>query len=70
MKIAQIVASYHPRVGGVEKHVRQLAEGCADAGDEVTVVTHQVGSAPADLATGGRRDVRPLHFHHAKPTSG
>jgi len=58
MKIAQIVASYHPRVGGVEKHVRQLAEGCADAGDEVTVVTHQVGSAPAVEDIDGVRVLR------------
>ena len=48
MRIAQIVSSYYPRIGGVETHVRRLAQGCAEAGDNVTVLTHQVGGTPAD----------------------
>jgi glycosyltransferase involved in cell wall biosynthesis len=48
MRIAQIVASYHPRIGGVEMHVRRIAQGCAEAGDDVTVLTHQVDSSPVD----------------------
>ena len=48
MRIAQIVASYYPRIGGVELHVRHIAEGCAEAGDEVTVLTHQVDGHPMD----------------------
>lgn len=47
MRVAQVVASYHPRIGGVETHVRRIAEGCAAAGDEVTVLTHQTGDLPA-----------------------
>ena len=33
LRIAYIVSSYYPRIGGVETHVRQLAQGCAEAGD-------------------------------------
>lgn len=48
MRIAQIVASYHPMIGGVETHVRRLAQGCAEAGDDVTVLTHQVDGSSLD----------------------
>lgn len=49
MRIAQLVSSYHPLIGGVETHVRRLAQGCAEAGDQVTIVTHQLtGGAAAD----------------------
>lgn len=58
MRIAQVVSSYHPRVGGVEKHVRRLAEGCANVGDTVTVLTHQVGSVPAEESIAGVRVLR------------
>ena len=59
MRVAQVVASYHPRVGGVETHVRRVAEGCAVAGDEVTVLTHQPGGLPAEETAG---PVRVLRF--------
>src|ERR1700722_10769229 len=58
MRVAHIVASYHPRVGGVETHVRRIAEACAIAGDEVTVLTHAVGAAPATEDTGAVRVLR------------
>jgi glycosyltransferase involved in cell wall biosynthesis len=48
MRIAQVAATYHPRLGGVETHVQSLAQGCAEAGDEVTVLTHYVGGSPDD----------------------
>ena len=55
MRIAQVVASYHPRVGGVETHVRRIAQGCAEAGDQVTVLTHHVDGSPSDEWVGGVR---------------
>lgn len=55
MRIAQIVASYHPQIGGVETHVRRLAQGCAEAGDDVTVFTHQIDGSPADERIGAVR---------------
>ena len=58
MRVAHVVASYHPRVGGVETHVRRIAEACAVAGDEVTVLTHAAGTAPAAEGTGGVRVLR------------
>ncbi len=55
MRIAQVVASYHPRIGGVETHVRRLAQGCAKAGDDMTVLTHQVDDSPVDEWIGAVR---------------
>ncbi len=55
MRIAQIVASYFPRIGGIETHVRRVAQGCAEAGDDVTVFTHQVDGSPADEWIGAVR---------------
>ena len=59
MRIAQVVSSYHPRVGGVETHVRRLALGCVEAGDRVTILTHEVRNSPADEWVG---PVRVLRF--------
>ena len=39
MKIAQISPYFPPHVGGVEYHVKELAEGLAERGHEVTVVS-------------------------------
>jgi glycosyltransferase involved in cell wall biosynthesis len=58
MRIAQVVASYHPQLGGVETHVRSLAQGCAQAGDDVTVLTHQIDDSPADEWIDGVRILR------------
>jgi glycosyltransferase involved in cell wall biosynthesis len=52
MRVAQVVASYHPGRGGVETHVRRVAEELALAGDEVTVLTHQPGGLPAEETVG------------------
>ena len=49
MRIAQVVSSYPPQIGGLETHVRRLAQGCAAAGEQVTVLTHhQVSSSPTE----------------------
>jgi glycosyltransferase involved in cell wall biosynthesis len=58
MRIAQVVSAYHPRVGGVEKHVQRLAHGCVEAGDQVTVCTHQIDDSPAEEWVGGVRVLR------------
>jgi glycosyltransferase involved in cell wall biosynthesis len=52
VRIAHLVASYHPRIGGVETHVGRLARGCIDAGDDVTVFTNQFDHAPVDELIG------------------
>jgi glycosyltransferase involved in cell wall biosynthesis len=58
MRIAQVVSAYHPHVGGVEKHVQRLAHGCVQAGDQVTVCTHQIDDSPAEEWLGGVRVLR------------
>lgn len=59
MRIAHAVASYHPQIGGVETHVQHIACGCAEAGDEVTVLSHEVAGCAADERIG---PVRVLRF--------
>jgi glycosyltransferase involved in cell wall biosynthesis len=58
MRIAQVVASYHPLIGGVEKHVQRLASGCAEEGDQVTILTHQPDNSPSEERTGAIRVLR------------
>src|ERR1700729_2958840 len=58
LRVAQVVSSYHPLIGGVETHVQRLAQGCAQAGDDVVILTHRVGDAPADERIGGTRVLR------------
>jgi Glycosyltransferase Family 4 len=55
LKIAYVVSSYHPRLGGAETHVRQFAQGCVEAGDHVTVLTHQFDASAVDEWIGGVR---------------
>jgi glycosyltransferase involved in cell wall biosynthesis len=66
VRIAQVVASYHPRVGGVETHVRRLAQACAAAGDQVTVLTHRTGAEASEEPVDGVRVLRfPLTVRSA-----
>lgn len=58
MRIAQVVSSYYPQIGGVETHVQRLAQGCAEAGDYVTILTHEVGSSCTDEWVGTIRVLR------------
>jgi glycosyltransferase involved in cell wall biosynthesis len=58
VRVAHVVASYHPRIGGVETHVRRIAEACAIAGDKVTILTHAAGTAPATEYRGAVRVIR------------
>jgi glycosyltransferase involved in cell wall biosynthesis len=58
MRIALVASSYYPRIGGVETHVTRLAQGCAEAGDNVTVITHRFGNAPVDELLGKVRILR------------
>jgi glycosyltransferase involved in cell wall biosynthesis len=58
MRIAQVVASYYPKIGGVEANARRLALGCVQAGDQVTVFTHQLDDSPAEEWIDGVRVLR------------
>lgn len=59
MRVAQVTARYSPSIGGVQTHVRRLAEGCASSGDQVTVLTHQESGSPPEEWIG---QVRVLRF--------
>jgi 1,2-diacylglycerol 3-alpha-glucosyltransferase len=59
MKIAHAVAAYYPHIGGVETVAQRLSHGCAEAGDQVTVLTHQLDDSPAEEWMG---PVRVLRF--------
>jgi glycosyltransferase involved in cell wall biosynthesis len=58
LRIAQVTSSYQPRIGGLETHVRRLAEGCAEAGDDVVILTHQVHGSPPEERIGAVRVLR------------
>jgi glycosyltransferase involved in cell wall biosynthesis len=63
VKIALVCDWYRPRVGGIERHLEQLAQQLARAGHEVTVITPTPGPAegPQDVkvirVAGGRLPV-------------
>jgi glycosyltransferase involved in cell wall biosynthesis len=42
MRIAHVVHSYFPRIGGIERAVQHLAEEQVKLGHEVTVITSNV----------------------------
>jgi len=58
VRIALVVSSYAPQVGGVETHVGHLAAGLAGGGDQVTVLTYQLAGCPADECVSGVRVLR------------
>lgn len=60
MRILHLYKDYHPRLGGVETHIRTLAEAQARAGDAVTVLVCQprAGSPTRVSQLGG---VRVIH---------
>lgn len=63
MKIVFVTVHYHPEVGGVEKHVCQVAKSLVAAGHEVTVVTatHDPKLPRHDVNNG----VRVLRLHRS-----
>lgn len=65
MRIAFLVSSYYPQVGGIQTHVRRIAEGCAAAGDAVTVLTHRSDDQKPTEMIGG---VRVLRFPLTVPS--
>lgn len=67
MRIAYVVSSYHPRLGGVETHVEHLAQGCAEAGDDVTVLTHRFDGFACDEWMGAIK-VRRFPFQGSSNT--
>jgi 1,2-diacylglycerol 3-alpha-glucosyltransferase len=58
VRVALVVSSYHPQIGGVETHVRRLAQGCVEAGDSVTVLTHQLGGSAVNESVDAVRVLR------------
>src|SRR5690349_11616307 len=40
MKIVMLSQSYPPVIGGLERHVKDLAEGLAKRGHQVSIITH------------------------------
>lgn len=62
MRIAHVSDCFLPRLGGIEMHVRDLAERQRDAGHEVTVITSTRGENRADgpeIVRVDRGDTKP-----------
>jgi glycosyltransferase involved in cell wall biosynthesis len=64
LRIALVVSSYYPQLGGVETHAQRLAQGCAEAGDDVRILTYRRDGARPDERIGG---VRVLRFPMTVP---
>lgn len=57
MRIIQIYKDYYPVLGGIENHLRLLAEGLAARGHQVTVLSNARGSAGEERMLNGVRVV-------------
>jgi len=58
MRILHIVGSYYPNIGGLEAAVKHLAEGQAELGHQVTVLTSNVNGWRKEEIINGVRIVR------------
>lgn len=58
MKILHVYKDYHPVRGGIENHIKTLAEAQAAAGHQVTVLVTNPGSEKPDVLLHGVRVVR------------
>lgn len=58
MQILHVYKDYHPIWGGIENHVKTLAEAQAAAGHDVTVLVTNPGGQPAQQTLNGVRLVR------------
>jgi glycosyltransferase involved in cell wall biosynthesis len=68
VKILHVYKDYHPVVGGIENHLRLLAEGQAEAGHDVTVlVTNRAPNTTAELH-GGVRVIKAARLAHLAST--
>ena len=57
MRVLHVYKDYAPVIGGIENHVRALAEGQAAAGHDVTVLVSAPGQRGSASMEGG---VAPL----------
>lgn len=58
MRILHVYKDYHPILGGIENHVKALAEAQAAAGHEVTVLVTNPGREPTHETRHGVRIIR------------
>jgi rhamnosyl/mannosyltransferase len=58
LHILHIYKDYHPIVGGIENHIKALAERQAAAGHQVTVLVTNPGGQPAEETLNGVRVLR------------
>lgn len=58
MKILHVYKDYHPIYGGIENHIKTLAEAQAAAGHDVTVLVTNPGREKPDILLNGVRVVR------------
>jgi len=58
LRILHVYKDYHPILGGIENHIKTLAEAQAAAGHEVTALVTNPGGEPADAVLNGVRVIR------------
>ncbi|MHB0856230.1 MAG: glycosyltransferase [Anaerolineae bacterium] len=68
MKILHVYKDYNPVLGGIENHIRLLAEGQAAAGHEVTVLVTSQGRRTSVETLGGVRVIKTARLAHVAST--
>ncbi|MHB1296064.1 MAG: glycosyltransferase [Anaerolineae bacterium] len=68
MKILHVYKDYYPVLGGIENHVRLLAEGQAAAGHEVTVLVTSLGRRTTVENLNGVRIIKAARLAHVAST--
>ncbi|RME46225.1 MAG: glycosyltransferase [Chloroflexi bacterium] len=68
MQILHIYKDYHPVVGGIENHVRMLAEAQAQRGFDVTVLVTSLSSKTTVTEMNGVRVIRAGRLAHVAST--
>jgi glycosyltransferase involved in cell wall biosynthesis len=63
MRVLMLTDQYPPLIGGIERHVRNLAAGLAERGHHVAVATSAVDGLPADEFDGA------VHVHRLRSTA-
>jgi len=58
MKILFVIENYIPHIGGVEVVFRNLAEGLARKGHDITLITHRPGKTPKSETVNGLKILR------------
>ena len=68
MRILHVYKDYHPVLGGIENHIKWLAEAQAESGHEVTVIVTSLNRHTTESVENGVRVIRAARLAHVAST--